>query len=326
VIEDADAIHGPRLEAMQSAGFERAAGVGFDCDGTRGMVVYYAKEGVDETLLSAVANETFLRRTASLVGSVLTMAESRRASIAFQRQSTSDVTAGVDDVETAPAGQTTANGKNGLVSNSHCITIRKRAVAWYLKLWGGGSQIPPGMPLVETLWTIFGVFVGLLTVASVNELFVSKSEYYLIMAPFGALATLQYGLTSAPAAQPRAAILGHTVAIAISLAFTYIPETILPVWLRQLVAPAFAIGAMVKLGITHPPAGAFSVIFSEGNHGWGFYGLAVLCSIISVVPATIVNNMSQKRQYPTYWGFLPAALSRRLKKAMAWRSKGMSDA
>lgn len=130
---------------MQSAGFERAAGVGFDCDGTRGMVVYYAKDGVDDTLLSAVANETFLRRTASLVGYVLTMAESRRASIAFQRQLTSDMSVG-NVVETAPR-QTTANGKN------RTFALHKDSKA--RQLWGGGSQIPLGMPLVETLWTIF---------------------------------------------------------------------------------------------------------------------------------------------------------------------------
>lgn len=53
--------------------------------------------------------------------------------------------------------------------------------------------------------------------------------------------------------------------------------------------------------LAHPPAGAFSaVIFSEGSHWWGFYGFAVLCSIISVIPATIVNSMSKKRQYRTY--------------------------
>ena len=81
-----------------------------------------------------------------------------------------------------------------------------------------------------------------------------------------------------------------------------------------MVAPAFAIGTMVKLGITHPPAGAFSVIFAEGNHNWGFYGVAVLSSVLSIVPAVIISNLSHGRMYPSYWGYLPSAAVQRARK------------
>jgi CBS-domain-containing membrane protein len=57
---------------------------------------------------------------------------------------------------------------------------------------------------------------------------------------------LQYGLTAAPASQPRNGVMGQAVAGAVSLAFTYIPEDILPIWLRRAVGPAIAIATMVK--------------------------------------------------------------------------------
>ena len=115
--------------------------------------------------------------------------------------------------------------------------------------------------------------------------------------------TLQYGLTAAPAAQPRSAILGQVVAGAVALPLTYIPEYILAVWLRRVIAPAIAIGVMVKLGVTHPPAGAHAIVYASGNYNFAFYALVVLGAVVSTIPATLVNNMSRKRQYPTFWGF-----------------------
>ena len=305
LIEDPDVIHGPRSEALNNAGIEKATGVSFNSHGNHGLVVYYAKAGVDPSLLSGVANETYLRRAALLIGSVLAMTEARRASVAFQRQS-SGSTCRLDCSEEATKVQSQA-------PSSLCATVNWKLTTWFKKSRGGGSQIPAGMSFDESLFTVFGAFVGLLTMSSLNEFFhfVSNEEYFLVLAPFGALVTLQYGLTAAPASQPRNVVLGHIVAGAVSLLFTYIPGSILPTWIRQAVAPAFAIGAMVKLGIPHPPAGAQSVIFSTGDYNWAFYALAVLCSVISIIPATIVNNMSQKRQYPTYWGYLPAYISRR---------------
>uniref|UniRef100_A0A7S4R3C7 HPP transmembrane region domain-containing protein n=1 Tax=Ditylum brightwellii TaxID=49249 RepID=A0A7S4R3C7_9STRA len=129
------------------------------------------------------------------------------------------------------------------------------------------------------------------------------------MGPFGALVTLQYGLTAAPASQPRNIILGQCVAGAISLIFTYVPTKVLKPWLRMALAPAVSIGIMARLGIVHPPAGAAAVALSSGRYNWIYYFLFLLCNCLSLVPAIAINNMSEKRQYPTYWG-IPWCCSR----------------
>lgn len=325
IINDPDAIHGERLKALCDSGLEKAAGVTFESNGSTGMVVYYAEEGVDSKLLSAVANETYLRRTAELIGTVLAMTESRRACVAFQHRH-----CGLEDcVEKKEVAITCVEEGDSVKEaadvpqHSFLSTARDTVLTYLKKFRGGGAQIPPRKPWDESLWTLVGAFSGLIVLSGLNRLFhfLSDSQYYLLMGPFGALMTLQYGLTGAPASQPRNAILGQIVAGAVSLSFTYIPDSVLPVWVRQAVGPAFAIAAMIKLGIPHPPAGAHSVIYADGKHNWGFYSLVVLCSVVSIVPATIVNNMSQKRQYPIYWGYVPDAIATRWKKCKANTSK-----
>jgi hypothetical protein len=282
------------LEALSDVGLQKAAGIGFDTHGHRGMVVYYANMGVDPDVLTAVTNETYLRRAAASIGAVLAMTEARRASDVFQPL------VGLNLADTKETSEQ--------VTRTSLDRAQKRVLAWYEKCWGGGSQIPPGMSFDETLWTIAGVCIGLLTVSLIGKLFQSRFDQFLVLGPFGALMTLQYGLSGAPAAQPRNVVLGHIIAIAVSLGFSYI--TAMPTWIRQVVAPALSIGIMAKLGITHPPAGAQSIIFAEGGQGWTSYALVVLCCVISLIPATVINNMSQKRQYPTYWGYIPTYLSK----------------
>jgi len=314
IMQDPDAIHGKRLKALRASGLEKAAGISFESNGIKGIVVYYAEEGVDAMLLSAVANEMFLRRTAELIGSILAMTESRRACVAFQ-QRYCRLEESIEKKEAAITCVEEETAMEAVTKEPHsCLTAVGESILTYLqKFRGSESQIPPAKPWDESLWTLFGAFCGLIVLSGINRLFnLSEIEYYVLIGPFGALMTLQYTLTAAPASQPRNVVLGQIVAGAVSLSFTYIPESVMPVWIRQAVAPAFAIAAMTKLGVPHPPAGAHSVIYAEGKHNWGFYGLVVFCSVVSIVPATIVNNLSQKRQYPIYWGYLPDAVARHL--------------
>ena len=51
-----------------------------------------------------------------------------------------------------------------------------------------------------------------------------------------------------------------------------------------------------------PLARAHSVLYTSGKYDFGFYGLVVPSTAVSVIPATVVNNMSSKQQFPTYWG------------------------
>ena len=128
------------------------------------------------------------------------------------------------------------------------------------------------------------------------------------------------GLSSAPASQPRNAVLGRSKgAGAIGVAFTNISESIASTWIRRrAVGPAVAITTMVKWGIPHPPAGVHSVISSSRECGWEFY---FFVSIVSVVTVTLINNVSEKRRYPTFWENTPSYLMTRITQMLTSNEK-----
>eukprot|EP00525_Craspedostauros_australis_P012342 CAMPEP_0198110652 /NCGR_PEP_ID=MMETSP1442-20131203/2673_1 /TAXON_ID= /ORGANISM="Craspedostauros australis, Strain CCMP3328" /LENGTH=135 /DNA_ID=CAMNT_0043766799 /DNA_START=74 /DNA_END=481 /DNA_ORIENTATION=+ len=115
--------------------------------------------------------------------------------------------------------------------------------------------------------------------------------------------TLQYGLTAAPASQPRNALVGQFLSLVISQSIAQL-DSVEP-WLRQSLATALAVGVMVKLGITHPPAGAAALLFSTGRFTWNQVWIMLMANAVAVVLATLLNNFNDKRQYPTFWGFRP---------------------
>lgn len=313
---DPDSAKGPRLQLMEEAGFTMAAGIPFRYLHHEGMVIFLTTvDDRNDEILTCIANGAYLHQAAQFIGAALSLAEIRRASLAERykleektysiRRSPLSIEEGRGgDAKDSDIGQAQDNSEQKRHDASRHCHIPPQVIAWSRKLKGGSMQVPPSLSWRQTLWTIFGSFVGLLVLSSLNQyyLILSDEDYYLLIGPFGAMCTLMYGLSAAPASQPRNAILGQAVAGAVSLAFTYIPEHLLPVWVRAAVGPAFAIGTMVKLGLVHPPAGAHSVVYASGKYNFGFYALVVLSTALSVIPATIVNNMSRKRQYPTYWG------------------------
>lgn len=112
--------------------------------------------------------------------------------------------------------------------------------------------------------------------------------------------TLQYGLTSAPASQPRTIIGGQIMGMLLAYGIGEIPS--LPTWLRPTLATSIAVSLMVKLGVTHPPAGAAALLFAAGNYRLAQVGINLVANIIAIVMAVLVNNANKHRQYPTFWG------------------------
>jgi CBS-domain-containing membrane protein len=138
---------------------------------------------------------------------------------------------------------------------------------------------------------------------------------------------MMYSLSSAPASQPRNAILGQALSIAIGMGFSY--ATSIPVWLRVNLATAFAVAVMSKLAIIHPPAGAAAFSFASGSLGWGTMVVFMVGYIVTIAISMFLNNWSVERQYPIYWGVPGATQGGKAVKAVQTRlvreGKGKDD-
>ena len=110
---------------------------------------------------------------------------------------------------------------------------------------------------------------------------------------------LQFMLSLAPAAQPRSIILGSLFAGAISKSLTYNPK--LPIFARQAIAPALSMFVIVKISAPCPPMASFAISMPSGNHSLTYFAVSVCANILLLISATLINNLSKKRQYPTYW-------------------------
>jgi CBS-domain-containing membrane protein len=75
------------------------------------------------------------------------------------------------------------------------------------------------------------------------------------------------------------------------------------IWMRQALATSLAVAAMAKMGVTHPPAGAAALLFASGSVGWGNMLFVLVGNVIAIGAATVINNFSDYRQYPTFWSF-----------------------
>lgn len=117
-----------------------------------------------------------------------------------------------------------------------------------------------------------------------------------------------YGLTAAPATQPLNIMLGQALSMTIGICLKYnhhVGSNGYPLYLQQSLAVALAAAVMVKVGVTHPPASAYCVVFvSTLQHlSWGNMAFIMVADVITIGVATLVNNLNEKRQYPTAWGF-----------------------
>lgn len=174
----------------------------------------------------------------------------------------------------------------------------------YFKKWRGGLDKRLPIPRYSDLfWSWLGAFLGILAVSAMNQWISPKIDIALIVGSFGASAVLIFGMLDSKLSQPRnfvggqllSAIIGVTVRI-------IIPKP----WIAAPVGMSLSLLAMQLTSTTHPPGGATALIAASMTelpkwHGYS-YIITVLCgTIIMLIIALVVNNLSSRRRYPTYW-------------------------
>ena len=150
-----------------------------------------------------------------------------------------------------------------------CITLYEQCCQSYEE-----SVKHPPTPLSAALGTFIGLGGLVLAEPIVQRLHPFNDHTLLFIGSFGALATLLYGSPTAPLGRTRNVIYGHVVSLLVAFSVHAISHVALPRALggsgphltrdfEKVLVPSLAIGAMVGLGVSHPPAAACVVIYTD---------------------------------------------------------------
>lgn len=182
-----------------------------------------------------------------------------------------------------------ANATTVKQEERHLIGIR------YLSKMKGKGRSPLQINVKDSLTGLIGGFLTIFTLICLTNM--TSTEW--LMAPFGASCVLAFGVWNAPLSQPRSIIGGHFVSTFIGLAINNLFGN--EYWTIAL-AVGMAIAIMMLTKTTHPPAGADPIIVILGANSWSYLFTPVLIgSIVIVIFALLINNLSSDRNYPTFW-------------------------
>ena len=88
----------------------------------------------------------------------------------------------------------------------------------YFAKMKGTTKSPPGVGIVEIVWSWLGGFIGIGAVALVQAYIFDGTDLILMIGSFGASAVLVYGAIKSPLAQPRNLVGGHFLSALVGVA------------------------------------------------------------------------------------------------------------
>lgn len=332
-----------RMNVLEEAGFGKATGIPFDILGHRGVVVYLTRENASEPLLSDPTNVSFLRIAAQHIGAASALSKPRQLSMqAREKRITKKFRSVATKIHCVNAFSSLRHSLSnrslqGLArSSSHLgspltransfmesqmssfrrglkgwtdkvrLYAQKRYTSLTEKCQGSNIKPPPPVPLSNAVRAFVGSFLTFLALYSLSALACRETEHRIVLAPFGALLTLLFSLTAAPASQPRAIIYGQLICISIALLGKYylVDLARLPIWLVVPLTTSGGIATMTKFGLAHPPAAAAIVaLFAQPDFSLMSGVFVLVGNLVAISVAVLVNNLSETSQYPIYWGF-----------------------
>eukprot|EP00979_Chaetoceros_neogracilis_P005451 scaffold991_cov279-Chaetoceros_neogracile.AAC.31 len=293
---DPDQMPSARLISLAKV-FGKCTGIPFSIQGKfKGVVLYFVRDKCDVTAITSDVNTNFLHFSSQYIGAASAMKEARTKAVAKRKEIlTKTCKKFMLTLRTANAFKSLLEVSKVSIEierplnprrkqpllvdnfrkcihavNYICQSALSKAKSLYKKSVEPPLSPPPGASVATSIWISIGCFMTLLLLFGLNIFVkdVSNDEYIIVLGPLGALLTLQFALTAAPAAQPRNSVYGFMVSILISLFCKFLLFEVLhiPQWLAAAIGVSLAIGCMSKAGVVHPPGGAAALIFTMSKH------------------------------------------------------------
>jgi CBS-domain-containing membrane protein len=176
---------------------------------------------------------------------------------------------------------------------------------YFKKMRGSTRGSPPRVSNREIVWSWLASFLGIAALTLVETFFLTGYDLQLMIGSFGASAVLVFGAVLSPLAQPRNLIGGHVLSALVGVLCWKFLHT--HMWLAEAMAVSISIALMHATRTLHPPGGATALIAVIGSveiHKLGFFYALVpvaLGSVILLLVALLVNNLSKTQHYPEIW-------------------------
>lgn len=151
-------------------------------------------------------------------------------------------------------------------------------------------------PLIRLLWCTLGAGVGIALALTL----VAPPLSPFLLASLGGSSVFLFGLTRAPAAQPRALFGGHLGGAFIGIVCY---QTLGDGLLVYALATALTLCLMLVTKTVHPPAGANPLLMIAGHAGFSALWQPVLIGILTLaVVATVWSRLFPGlSHYPVAW-------------------------
>lgn len=151
-------------------------------------------------------------------------------------------------------------------------------------------------PVARLLWCAIGAAAGIALALSLA----GPSASPFLMASLGGSAVFLFGLTRAPATQPRALLGGHLGGALIGIACYQLFGDSL--WVYAL-GQVLTLWYMLLAKTVHPPAGANPLIMIHGHAGWSALWQPVFVGVVSLalVAAAWSRLFPGLSRYPVAW-------------------------
>ena len=151
--------------------------------------------------------------------------------------------------------------------------------------------------MMRLLWVSLGATIAL----GLALYFTKPPTSPLLLASLGGSTIFLFGLTGAPAAQPRALFGGHLISALIGIMCYQLFDDALWVY---LLAEVITLGVLLLTQTVHPPAGANPLIMIQAHAGFGHLILVVLVGVtILALVAAIWSRLTPGKalHYPVKW-------------------------
>lgn len=153
---------------------------------------------------------------------------------------------------------------------------------------------------MRMLWSLVGAAAGITAALAIS----GQTTSPFLLASLGGSTVFLFGLTRAPAAQPRALLGGHLGAAAIGICCgQWFGDAL---WVYA-VAQTITLGFMLTSGTVHPPAGANALIMIHSHADASALGMPVLAGVVTLALVAMVWSrlgsywFAEQTRYPAKW-------------------------